>query len=141
MIIAAINNGHDPSCALLVDGNLEVYIEEERLNRFKHGVALFEKKAVSSSPRSYFPFHSLSYCLSAASLGLDEVDRIIVTNRDQWIADRIPCKDKTKVEFLRDGSHHLCHALAAFISSPFGSSAVGRSEGCGTDRIVRGNAP
>ena len=34
--VLAINPGHNGSTALIVDGRLEVYIEEERLSRSKY---------------------------------------------------------------------------------------------------------
>ena len=35
MNVLAINPGHNGSAALVVDGKLEVYIEEERMSRMK----------------------------------------------------------------------------------------------------------
>jgi carbamoyltransferase len=124
MRVLGVNNGHDPSCALLCDGEVVAFIEEERLNRFRHGVPLRDKDRAMASPRSFLPFHSLAYCLEAAHLAIDDLDLIVVANRDLWVAARIPIRDRRKVTFLPEGSHHLAHALAAFFASPFDSAAV-----------------
>src|SRR5512135_2118065 len=122
MRIIGVNNGHDPSCALVVDGKLVAFIEEERLNRFRHGVSLRDKGRLTGTPRSFFPYHSLTYCQRAGKLSLDDLDMIVVANRDDWIVDRIPIRDQQKVIFLPEGTHHFAHALAAFLCSPFDSA-------------------
>ena len=40
----ALSAHHDPSVALVVDGNLEFAIEEERLNRVKTSLGLFRAR-------------------------------------------------------------------------------------------------
>ena len=55
---------HDPSAALLVDGNLIAFVEEERLVRVKHANATF-------------PVRSIDYCLQAAGIGFGDLDAIV----------------------------------------------------------------
>lgn len=110
-------------------------IEEERLNRFKHGrpnsVAglwnQFEGKF------GYFPWASVTYCLEAAGLGLDDLDAIIVGDfiwgkaAAQTLRHVVPIKDKSKIRFMQEpygAVHHLHHAYSAFYASSFDSAAV-----------------
>lgn len=55
---------HDPSAALLVDGKLVAFVEEERLVRIKHANATF-------------PERSIEYCLQAAGIGFGDLDAIV----------------------------------------------------------------
>lgn len=55
---------HDPSAALLVDGKLVAFVEEERLVRVKHANATF-------------PERSIEYCLQAAGIGFGDLDAIV----------------------------------------------------------------
>ncbi len=53
----------DPSAAVLVDGTVVAFVEEERLVRNKHATA-------------YFPSRAVAYVLKEAGLGLDAIDCI-----------------------------------------------------------------
>jgi carbamoyltransferase len=59
------------AAALLVDGELVAFCEEERFSRVKH------------APRS-FPARAMDYCLTRAGLGLDEVDEIAIGMEQHW---------------------------------------------------------
>ena len=63
MIILGLSGalGHDPSAAILVDGDLAAAVEEERLSREKHA-------------KNQLPIESARYCLDAAGVGAREVD-------------------------------------------------------------------
>ena len=52
---------HDPSAAILVDGETVAAVEQERFSRVKH------------APRE-LPLHAVRYCLEAAGVTLDQVD-------------------------------------------------------------------
>ena len=53
---------HDAAAALVCDGEIVAAAQEERFTRKKHD--------------SSFPRHALDYCLSAANIGLDQVDLV-----------------------------------------------------------------
>lgn len=110
-------------------------IEEERLNRFKHGrpnevAGLWGRFA---GKYGYFPWASVTYCLEAADLSLENVDLVAVGD-DLWaapakdtIAAIIPIKDKDKVVYIdrpEGAAHHFHHALSAYFGSPFDEAAV-----------------
>src|SRR4051812_40743918 len=61
-----IFEGHyDPAVAIVRDGEVLAYSEEERHNRVKH------------APRMY-PERALRYCLDAADLGIDDIAAVAV---------------------------------------------------------------
>src|SRR5947207_12041801 len=63
MLILGINAYHgDAAAAIVRDGELIAAVEEERFNRIKHWAG--------------FPTQSIRYCLSAAGVGLEEVDHV-----------------------------------------------------------------
>lgn len=55
---------HDPSAALLVDGKLVAFVEEERLVRIKHANATF-------------PERSIEFCLQQAGINFGDLDAIV----------------------------------------------------------------
>ena len=59
------------AAALLVDGELVAFCEEERFSRVKH------------APRS-FPHKAMSYCLDAGGLSLSDVDEIAIGMEQHW---------------------------------------------------------
>ncbi|TAE30370.1 MAG: hypothetical protein EAZ92_04600 [Candidatus Kapaibacterium sp.] len=62
-ILGMFAPGPNPSAALLVDGKLVAWAEEERFNRIK------------TSPDN-FPFQAAKFCLEKAGLHLDQIDHI-----------------------------------------------------------------
>lgn len=57
--------GYDPACALFIDGELILAVEEERLVRRKHA-------------RGMLPIESIRYCLRAAKLKPRQVDQVAI---------------------------------------------------------------
>lgn len=57
-------HGIDPAAALVEDGRLVAYIEEERLMRQKHAINLF-------------PLRAMEACLAEAKISLSQVDHIV----------------------------------------------------------------
>ena len=127
--------GHDLGACLLQGGEIVAMIEEERLNRFKHGrsndvAGLWGKFA---GKFGYFPWASVCYCLEAANLMIDDLDAIVLGDA-LWasaaantIRSVVPIKDKSKVIFVsepRGAVHHFHHGLSSFLASPFEESAV-----------------
>ena len=64
MIFVGFFLGIDPAVALVRDGELIAYVEEERLVRFKHAANIFPVRAIES-------------CLAKAGVNLSEVDSFI----------------------------------------------------------------
>jgi carbamoyltransferase len=134
-VVLGIYLGHDQSCCLMRDGRVECAIEEERLNRYKHGRprSLGGLWPRFSGKFGYFPWASVSYCLDAAHCELCEVDLIAIGD-DQWAKEAretikyiIPILDKAKVLYLdqpRDACHHFHHGLSSFHLSGFEEAAV-----------------
>ena len=54
---------HDSAAALIQDGVIVAAAQEERFTRKKHDAR--------------FPVHALEYCLSAAGVGLGDIDRVV----------------------------------------------------------------
>ena len=127
MNILAINPGHNGSSALIVDGKLEIYIEEERMSRVK---------------RDGNPFKSMIWLMQKYV-----IDYFIVTgNGSEQERHVLPWTGETSYEALvrkfyphaqqiSFGTlHHLAHAASAFYGSGFDSAAALIVDGCGTSR-------
>jgi carbamoyltransferase len=116
------------AAALMRDGEIVLWVEEERLNRFKQS---------NGVP----PLRAIDACLREAGIGLKDLDAIGVGwDRGGWgrWRDRIawdfhfkslPVEvDDPRVRHVR---HHLAHALSAFYPSPFERAAVITLDGTG----------
>jgi carbamoyltransferase len=108
---------HDGACALLEDGNINIAIAEERINRLKYSGGI---KC------------SLNYCLAARNLSISDIDFFVLSN----CAD-VPLDVKSGLKFLQlEGfsveenkvlicpSHHLSHAASSFFASPFKEALI-----------------
>ena len=137
--VLGVYTGHDPGACLLVDGRLVSMIEEERLTRFKHGLPKSVRGLWSdfNGRFGYFPWASLTYCLRAGGLTLEELDGLVLSEDADATAmiEMLPIKDRSKVLVSREprgGAHHFRHALTAFWASPFERAAVLVIDGDGT---------
>ena len=128
---------HDTSAALVVDGQVVAFVEEERLSREKHTWA--------------FPDRAIRWCLDTGGLGIGQIDVVTfdyrpaldyargmaydilpnlprsakhwakqtyVDGRHVWRARdfRKRWGYRGRIRFIE---HHRTHAAAAFLSSPF----------------------
>src|ERR687889_703672 len=104
---------HDPSAALIVDGQVVAAAEEERFSRRKHG-----KRPVPFSAWE-LPELAAAWCLEAAGLGLsDPWDHLRVDyarRAPQFLAAALPGLDPEQVRFV---PHHVAHAASAGLSVP-----------------------
>jgi carbamoyltransferase len=133
---------HDTAAALVADGKLVAFLEEERLSRDKHTWA--------------FPDLAIGWCLKEAGITIGEVDLVTFDFRpgldyargvafdilprfprsvkhwakqtyvDGWhlwkaIAFRRRWGYRGRIRFIE---HHLAHAAAAYLSSPFDHAAA-----------------
>jgi carbamoyltransferase len=128
---------HDTAAALVIDGQLIAFVEEERLNRDKHTWA--------------FPDLSIQWCLDQAGLNINDVDAVAFDYRPgldyaralaYGILPRLPRSGMalTKQTYadlrhvykilrfrrrwgyqgrIRLLEHHLCHAASSFLTSPY----------------------
>lgn len=140
-ILGTYIDGHDLGSCLLHDGETVVVMEEERLTRIKYGLpqALAGLWADFAGRFGYFPWASVSYCLQAGGIGLDDLDALILSgdepDRDEIIKS-IPIGDPGKITVSQTppgGMHHYCHALSTFLASPFEHAAVLVVDGAGSE--------
>ena len=129
MIILGISASHDASACLLIDGNVEVAIQAERLSRVKHdGRPTLDGRSAAD------------YCLESRGLAPDDVDFFAFNIQpivpgyfglSQPVAasdfDLFDPFSKTSI-FV---SHHLAHAFSAFCGSGYQSSSVQVIDGSG----------
>ena len=136
MYVLGINLSHDRAACLLRDGRVVAAVEEERLDRLKHSEGFiihghFERLS------KVLPMKAITYCLDAAGIGIDDVD-VVVGNRPlgdgarERIMRELPIRDKSKIHSLPLPSHHLTHAYAGYLASPFDDAAVLVVDGVGS---------
>jgi len=156
MIILGINNMHDASAALVINGMVVAAAEEERFTRIKH--------------ERGFPVNAMRFCLAYAGIKIYDVDivcaswkpwslsvraalalksilkspdifkaktsRGIGQMQNEWaelfrlrgLVERYFGKGKYKIEYV---DHHLAHAASAFLCSPFERAAILTVDGAG----------
>ncbi|MFD7133632.1 carbamoyltransferase [Streptomyces sp. NPDC059894] len=136
MYVLGINLSHDRAACLLRDGRIVAAVEEERLDRLKHSEGFiihghFEKLS------KVLPMKAITYCLDAAGIGIDDID-VVVGNRPlgdgarERILKELPIRDKSRIHSLPLPSHHLTHAYAGYLASPFDEAAVLVVDGVGS---------
>lgn len=133
---------HDPSAALVIDGEIVAAAEEERFSRRKHG-----KRPLPFSAWE-LPELSARWCLEKAGLAPADLDAVAYSYDhelalpvqemgldDPWdplrqeyarrapefLADALPGLDPDKVRFV---AHHVAHAASAGLAAPLGDCAV-----------------
>jgi carbamoyltransferase len=127
---------HDPSAAMVIDGQIVAAAEEERFSRRKHG-----KPSVPFSAWE-LPEHAARWCLSYAGLRPAELDAVAYSFdpalcrppeqlgiSDPWdwlrqeyarrapafLASALPGLDPDAVHFV---AHHVAHAASAVLAAP-----------------------
>jgi carbamoyltransferase len=93
----------------MLDGDIRVAIEQERLSRRKHGKVYWYESPVQKS---------IDYCLSAEGITIDDVGHIVS-------ADTFPARLRHDLRGrdLKLFPHHLCHAASAYMMLPVGTRA------------------
>ncbi len=107
-ILGLGGSDHDGSAALMRGNDIVVAIEEERLTRRKHGMSNFFHNPVEKS---------VNYCLEYAGITLSDVEIVssnLLPARARFEYRDIPAKLY---------AHHMCHAAAAYLLLPPGSTA------------------
>ena len=129
MNILAINPGHNGSAALLVDGKLKFYIEEERLSRAKY----------DGNPYLGI-LEALKYGVDVLVLGgtHPQFPQLPWTGEDPYSA--LVRKHNPKVKIANLGNaHHAGHAAGAFYNSGFDDAVAVIVDGSGTRQGVKVN--
>jgi carbamoyltransferase len=133
---------HDPSAALVVDGEVVAAAEEERFSRRKHG-----KRPVPFSAWE-LPEQAAAWCLAGAGLQPEDLDAVAYSFDprlakpapeqgldDPWdhlrlmyaekapgfLASALPGLDPAAVRFV---PHHVAHAASAGLAGPYPDSSV-----------------
>ena len=156
MIVLGINNMHDASAALVVDGRVVAAAEEERFVRVKHTTGLPERAMAFCLARAGITAADLDWvCASWKPWVLGtrarEAARSILVSprmfgakavrgagqmRNEWAElftlrrrlRRILGPGRYRVAYV---DHHLAHAASAFLCSPFDEAAVLTVDGAG----------
>lgn len=150
---------HDAAAALLLDGELVAFAEEERFNREVH--------------TKRFPHQAIASCLRLGAVGIKDVELVAFAHRpgldfargaadairraapkrlaaQAYIDARLAARERHfRSVWGYDGpvlnvGHHLAHASATFFASPFDQAAVltmdrGGDFLCTTTNLGRGN--
>jgi carbamoyltransferase len=121
--ILAINPGHNGSAALVVDGRLEFYAEEERLSRMKYDGN---------------PFRAMLQCLENTHIDelfiggtSPDLVKLPWTYEDAYTALVRKYNPDVKVTNIGE-QHHLGHAAAAFYNSGFTTAVAIVVDGAGS---------
>ena len=126
MNILAINPGHNGSAALLVDGELKFYIEEERLSRNKY----------DGNPFAGI-MEALKYGVDILVLGgtSEHFPQLPWTGEDPYSG--FLRKFNRNLQVVNVGhAHHMGHAAGAFYNSGFDEAAAVIVDGSGTHRQI-----
>ena len=126
MNILAINPGHNGSAALLVDGELKFYIEEERLSRGKY----------DGNPYRAM-MEALKYGVNILVLGgtYGEFPALPWTGEDPYTG--FLRKFNPNLQTVNVGNHHhVGHAASAFYNSGFEKAAAVIVDGAGSPRGI-----
>lgn len=132
MAILAINPGHNGSAALIDNGQLVYYAEEERLSRMKYDGN---------------PFRAMLQCLGKAKVTdlviggtSSELSKLPWTMEDAYTALVRKFNPEVRVTNLGH-QHHLGHAASAFYGSGFNSAVSLIVDGAGSVQALDGENP
>lgn len=126
--ILAINPGHNGSAALVSDGKIVFYAEEERLSRMKYDGN---------------PFRAMLQCLESTHIDelfiggtSPELSKLPWTMEDAYTALVRKYNPNVKVTNIGE-QHHLGHAAGAFYNSGFTTAVAVIADGCGSVHSAR----
>jgi carbamoyltransferase len=121
--ILAINPGHNGSAALVVDGQVVYYSEEERLSRMKY----------DGNPFRAMIYVLMNYTVDELVIGgtSDQLAQLPWTGEDSYTA--LARKFNPNIKVTKMGHlHHLGHAAAAFYGSNFETAVAIIVDGAGS---------
>jgi len=129
MRVLGLNPGpHDPAAALVVDGQLQTLLEEERLTRIKQSAGIVPTRAARA-------------CLDAAGLDLSEIDAVAVgwdltsshgADRQayedgrvrDWLLPVDEFGEAARAVPLVGVDHHLAHAASGYLTSSWDDAVI-----------------
>jgi len=142
MIVLGINgfkNEHDPAAALIINGKMVGFAEEERFVRIKHAL-------------NYYPHNAVNWLLTSNNIDIDEIDifafgwdikKMITLGykyefskdyfNDEEIVSIITGQNRKKKCQLIYVPHHLAHAAASFYASGMKEANIIIADGSGED--------
>tara|TARA_E500000331_G_scaffold199206_1_gene191355 strand:- start:51 stop:1841 length:1791 start_codon:yes stop_codon:yes gene_type:complete len=127
MNILSINPGHNGSAALVVDGKLELYLEEERMSRVKRDGNPF--KVMIWIMQNY----RIDVLVTCGNGSEQENHKLPWTGETSYHA--LVRKFYPNVELVQFAQqHHLAHAASAFYGSGFDTATALVVDGCGASR-------
>ncbi|GAA3019655.1 carbamoyltransferase family protein [Streptomyces fulvorobeus] len=133
---------HDPSAALVIDGQIVAAAEEERFSRRKHGKRplpfsawelpelsarwCLEKAGLTPADLDAVAYsYDPGLALPAEQMGLDDpwdhLRQLYARRAPEFLAEALPGLDPAKVRFV---AHHVAHAASAGLAAPLGDCAV-----------------
>ena len=121
-----INLGHDRSAAIVVDGEIKVAIQQERLDRSKHSLG-YLNQFMGDNTKIQLPWESIHYCLNELGIGFEQLGSITANMPGtDYSADilkkALPQNTIDKIQVIP--SHHLSHAYTAYWPSGFDKSLI-----------------
>jgi carbamoyltransferase len=156
MIILGINNMHDSSAAIVIDGKVVAAAEEERFRRIKHikgfpknaiqfcldyaGVSIKDVDVICASWKPWVlrvrATQALKSIFTSASLFKAKASRGMGQMQNEWselfrlrrLIEENFGKGNYKIEYV---DHHLAHAVSAFFCSRFDKAAIFTVDGAG----------
>lgn len=153
MIILGLNYYfHDSSACVIIDGDLKVAIEEERLSRHKHTPAFPEKSAARCMEVCGFSFNDITHLAISVKPSEKSASKIRYGLRHirnakpfirhelinglskqskfwRWVRTHWPDKkSRPEIHFIE---HHLAHIGGAYFVSPFNYAALLSLDGSG----------
>jgi carbamoyltransferase len=151
---------HDSSAALVIDGEVVAAAQEERFTRLKHDSSLPVQAVRFCLEHSGLTIDEIDHIVFYEK-PLQRFERLLVTHLSEfprgsaqfvssmgrWLSRRLWMKNEwvrqlgCRADQILCSEHHLSHAAAAFLSSPYESAAIVTADGVGewtTTSIYRG---
>ena len=128
--ILGLNCAHDSSACLMIDGDIKVAIQEERLTRIKH--------------YGGFPEQAIKYCLNEANLNsINQIDCIVLNQYSRSAYETEVHYRGYQNKLIINPSHHLLHAYYAYYCSGFSEAVAMVIDGSGYNygEYVQRNSP
>ncbi len=129
-----INLGHDRSAAIVKNGNIEIAIQQERLDRAKNSIG-FLHQSLGDCRNIQIPHEAVQYCLQKCNIGMNELSSITANmpgiDYSKDILQRIFPKELADKIYVIP-SHHLSHAYTAYWPSGFAEAIILVADASGT---------
>lgn len=127
--VLAMNPGHNGSAALVVNGEVVYYAEEERLSKHKYDGNPFR---AMMDAMNYFPIPIDEFIIGGA---ITDLPKLPWTGEDPYSA--IVRKYNRDVKIVdMSNEHHLGHASSAFYGSGFETAVAVVVDGSGSHKIA-----